>query len=427
MIRGWQQRRCGVAAPRRLIRSSQIIEDMTVLLCERGHHRHHRIHQPGALGALGPNAPLAPEGPWPNGPLGGVVRGLHPVVTHKRPQGLPSLEHLPTDPCRLWDATGLPLFEPPLHLAPDRPHRAGNACMGQRAVADAMPPVKHLASLVSQGLADRLGSSPALDHGFNIPHQMSPAELAPPGRIPAGPTPAVRDQPPPEPFSQECLRDLATARPPHHKDRHPGRDRRPQPRAVLPFTPSGLLQRRHRWLWDSAPGRRHRRRHCLSRRLLQVRQGAQTHRPPKQILQDALGGAFGQMVRSRAQGRDRLHTWATCPRGQSRRPLAPAQLSTGRADHAMPLIRGDHRLGRWDLGDVRPLGLGIVPPQGLLAAPAPCWLDRDDDIDLLNRPQRPRPPRMTGLPTRSTPTGLAARAFPDRRRRIARRRPRGGA
>jgi len=52
-----------------------------------------------------------------------------------------------------------------------------------------------------------------------------------------------------------------------------------------------------------------------------------------------------------------------------------------------------------------PLGLGIFPLQGLLAAQAPHGLDRDDDIDLLNRQQRPHLPLMTGLPARSTPTG----------------------
>ena len=63
MIRGWQQRRCGVAAPRRLIRSSQIIEDMTVLLCERGHHRHHRFHQREPSGLWVPTLPLRQRTP----------------------------------------------------------------------------------------------------------------------------------------------------------------------------------------------------------------------------------------------------------------------------------------------------------------------------------------------------------------------------
>jgi hypothetical protein len=145
--RGREQRRGGVAAPHRLTRHSQIIEDMTVWLFERGHCSHHHFHTPGALGALGSNAALAPEDPRSNRPLGGVVRGFHPFVRHKRPQGLRPLEQLPTDPFRLLDATVLSLFAQLFHLALDWPHRAGQARRGQRAVPDARPPVKPLARL----------------------------------------------------------------------------------------------------------------------------------------------------------------------------------------------------------------------------------------------------------------------------------------
>ena len=80
-----------MTAQRHLARSRQESEDIAVLLLEGRHGRHHRLHKPGALGAMGPKAPLAPEGSRPNGPLGSVVRGLHPFVTYERPQGLPQL------------------------------------------------------------------------------------------------------------------------------------------------------------------------------------------------------------------------------------------------------------------------------------------------------------------------------------------------
>ena len=87
-----------------------------MLLLQRGHHRHHRFDKAGAFRALGPKAPLAPEDPWPNRPLGGVVRGLHPVVPHERPQGLPQLEQLPAGALRLGHPTRLARFQQPLHF-----------------------------------------------------------------------------------------------------------------------------------------------------------------------------------------------------------------------------------------------------------------------------------------------------------------------
>ena len=70
--------------------------------------------------------------------------------------------------------------------------------MGQRAVADPMPPVEHLPGLRLQGLADLLGAPPARDHGFDVPQQMRPAHLPSPAGIPGVGAPAIRHQPPPE-------------------------------------------------------------------------------------------------------------------------------------------------------------------------------------------------------------------------------------
>ena len=52
--------------------------------------------------------------------------------------------------------------------------------MGERPIADTMPPVKHLVGLLPQGFPNRLGAPPTFDHGFDIPQQMRPADLPPP-------------------------------------------------------------------------------------------------------------------------------------------------------------------------------------------------------------------------------------------------------
>jgi hypothetical protein len=250
---------------------------------------------------------------------------------------------------------------------------------------------------------------------------MGPAELAPPSGRPIVPTPAVCDPPAPQSFSPECLGHLAAARQPDHTDRDPGRDRRPQPRPVWSCTPPRFIQMCHRLLLDIAPRCRYGCRHRLHRGLLQVHHGSQTHRHPKQIRQEALGGPSRQLIRPRAQGRDRLHARAQSPRRHSWGQLGPGQLPTGGADQAMPRILGDDRRGRWELGDLLSLGRGIFPLQGLVTVHAQRWLDRADAIDLFHRQQRPCLPLMTGLPARSTPPGRAARTCADRLWRSARR------
>jgi hypothetical protein len=118
-----------------------------MLLLQRGHHCHHRSDKAGTLRTLGPKAPLAPEHFWPNGPLGSVVRGVHPCVTDECPQGLPQLQDGPAGALRLGHPTRLTRLQKPLHFAPDRPHIPGTGGMGQPPVADSMPPVEHLIGL----------------------------------------------------------------------------------------------------------------------------------------------------------------------------------------------------------------------------------------------------------------------------------------
>ena len=122
-----------------------------------------------------------------------------------------------------------------------------------------------------------------------------------------------------------------------------------------------------------------------------------------------------------------------CTRG----PKAPADTPTGssarvaspQAGQTQPvqLVLRDDRFDRWDLRHLMPLGLGILALQRVLAAAAPLGLDRDHDIDLLNRHQRPCLALVAGLPAGPTATGVATGPFRGGLRRIARRRPGGGA
>jgi hypothetical protein len=153
-----------------------------MLLLQRGHHRHHRFNKAGALWALRPKAPLAPEDPWPNGPLRGVVRGLHPFVTHECPQALPQLQDLPAAALCLGHPTGLARVQQPRHVAPDGPQIPGKGRVGQRPVADPMPPMEHLTGLRLQGSRRSLESAPHTPswrryHAASAPNRGAAARL----------------------------------------------------------------------------------------------------------------------------------------------------------------------------------------------------------------------------------------------------------
>ena len=101
LVKGWQQRRRGLAVHRRLPCAGQIIEAMAVRGLEGRHHRQQPVHTSGPRWAVGPQARLAPQPPWPNGPLGDVVRGRALEMAHNGPQRLASLEDLPAAPAVL--------------------------------------------------------------------------------------------------------------------------------------------------------------------------------------------------------------------------------------------------------------------------------------------------------------------------------------
>jgi hypothetical protein len=425
--RGREPRRCGVTAPHRLTRHRQILEDRTVWWCARGPCGHPHFHTPGARGALGPQAALAPEDPRSHRPLGGGVRRFPPGVTHTRPPGLRPRAHLPTDPVRRRDATGLSRCAQPCHLARAWPHRAGHARVGQRAVPEARPPVTPRPRRVAPRRAERVGTSPPREHGVEMPRPMGPAALAPPGGRPRGPTPAVGAHPAPQACSPEVVGPLAAARPPDHQDCAPGRDRRPQPRPAWSCTPPRCIPMGHRWRWDLAPRCRDGCRHRLHGGRLQVHHGSQTPRPPPPIRPEAWGGPSRPRRRPRAQGRTRLHARATSPQRHPWGPRGPAPRSTGGADHARPRLRGDDRRGRWACGALLSWGRGRCPRHGRWAVPARRGLDRHAAIALCPRQPRPGLPLMTGLPARSTPPGRAAQTCPDRLGRLARRWARCGA
>jgi hypothetical protein len=252
---------------------------------------------------------------------------------------------------------------------------------------------------------------------------MRPTPLPPPQGVPAISTPTSRDQPPPEVFSDQLLSHLATARPPPDKDRAPSGNRRPQPGPLPPFPPAGFVQVRRRLLLDIRACLGHRLCHGLHGRLLQVRNGAQTQQEAKQLLPNTLGGAFGQVIRPRAQGCDRLHPGPKAPSGNPSWQFGPGRCATDRAYQALQLIFGDQERHGRNLGHLMLPGLGLVPLQGVLATGAALGLDRDHQIDCLYRQHGPCLSLVARLSAGSTSTGLAARPFPSGLRRIARWRP----
>jgi hypothetical protein len=130
-IQGWKPGRSRLSPQRCLTGSADRVADVAMLLLQRGDDWPQHFDNAGTCRTLGPTAARAPEAPWPNRPRGGSGRGLHPCVTHARPQGLPPLQELPVGALRLGHPTGLARCQPPLHVASDGPHLPGTGRVGQ--------------------------------------------------------------------------------------------------------------------------------------------------------------------------------------------------------------------------------------------------------------------------------------------------------
>ena len=288
-----------------------------------------------------------------------------------------------------------------------------------------MPRMKHLPGLLPQAFSNFLRPSPTLDHGFKVPQQMRPADLAPAGRIPGIGAPAVGHQNATELFPQQLLRHLGPTRQADDKHGDPRRHGHPQPCAGAPFTPARLIKVRGRLRADVGVGVSHRACHGLHRRLFQMGNRPQAHGYPKQVCHRLLGRPLRQAIRPRAQGHDGLHAWPKAPWWHPERQVRAGRHPARRAEQPMQLILRHHRLDRGQLGHLMPVWLGILALQGIRTARALPGLDRDHRIHVLDGHQRPALALMARLSPTLPSTGYTAGAWSQGLGGITRRRLRG--
>jgi hypothetical protein len=293
--------------------------------------------------------------------------------------------------------------------------------MRQPPVADSRPPVEHLPGLCAPVLADLLGAPVAREQRCHSPLQICPTQLPPPARIPARRTPAIRHQPTPERLSQELLRHLGPARPPPHKDRDVSSNRGPQPGPLRPFAPACFIHVGRGLPLHRGLRLHHRLRDRLDCSGLQLRDRPHAQRGAVQILPAALGGPLRQMIRPRAQGRERLHPRAEAPRRHTRGQRRSRRCTTGRAYHPMDRLLRNDRMHWRNLSALMPLRLRICARQWLLAPPAPLGLDGAPSVHFFDRHPDPCLPLVSWLPTGPAPRGWAPRPVRHSLRRIARR------
>ena len=191
--------------------------------------------------------------------------------------------------------------------------------MRQRAVPDPMPPVEHLAGLRPAGpLRPRPSARPARSSlrcpAADAPNRAGGASWGTRCRHSSDPSPTTpRTAPPGAPAPPCALRDRRTTKTVTHCGH-----RRPQPGPLLAFAPPGFVRVRRRLGLHIGPRLGHWLGHRLSGRLLQVGDGPQPQRHPKERFQQVLGRALREVIGPRAQRRRRLERG-----GQSRRSGPP--------------------------------------------------------------------------------------------------------
>ena len=126
-----------------------------MLLFERGHHGHYGLDKPRSPCALGAKAAFAPQDTWANRALRRIVGRLDAFDPHERPQRVIQFADLPTDHLGFRHPTDLPPLEQTRDTAPNRTQEEAEPRVWEGTITDLMPPVEHLARLLSQALANR--------------------------------------------------------------------------------------------------------------------------------------------------------------------------------------------------------------------------------------------------------------------------------
>ncbi len=129
----------------------EIVEDVTLLLTQGVTHREHSLDEAAALGAVGAEAGVAPQDPKPKASLGRVVGRLDGTVrAGEGPQGRLDGEQIAAGGRRLGIGKLLTIPQLITNLRAQLADIHLEAGTLQGAVADSMPPGKHLIGVLQQ-------------------------------------------------------------------------------------------------------------------------------------------------------------------------------------------------------------------------------------------------------------------------------------
>ena len=200
---GWRQQRGrrllthgGLAGPH------EIVEDVALLLAQGIPHREQALYEAAAFGTVGAEAGMTPQHAMAKRSFGFVVGRLDAGPAYEGPQGRSEIEEVSAGGRRL--GVGELLTIPQVIMKPSTQAADVDLEAGplQGAVADPVPPGKHLIAGVQQPLPDPGGLSASGHELLEGAPQMSPADLAaskrqmPVGRIAIGADhrPVIRTQ-----------------------------------------------------------------------------------------------------------------------------------------------------------------------------------------------------------------------------------------
>ena len=197
---------------------------------------------------------------------------------------------------------------------------------GQRAVANAVPPMKQVIRVFQQRLTRRSGRAAAIDHRLEIAAQVRPTPLNP-LEVPVC-APTVTGHHVEEGWAEQLLDDVPAARTGDVKDGDQRNDDRPQPGPLLVFPPTGLVEVR-----------------VLGADVVEqlvVRRRQQYGRPPLELTdhagRDRQAEQVGKQVPHRPLAQP-VHSGEQPDQRRQPRPEAPAGAPGG----GSPVVRPPHR------------------------------------------------------------------------------------